>query len=102
MDEKLTRNKLAVHRYRAKKLGLPASLTFEEWQTILDAHKFCAYCGGPLLEPNLEHRIALSDPASPGTVAQNVTVSCAPCNRAKGKETWTTDHIQLSFTYSST
>ena len=100
--EKLTRNKIAVNNYRARELGKPATLTFDEWQVILKAHKFCSYCGGTLLEPNLEHRIPLSDPDSPGTVAQNITISCAPCNNKKGKDTWTTSNAQLEFIYTST
>ena len=97
MDEKLERNKLAVSAYRARQLGKPATLTFDEWLAILSARPECSYCGGLPAPAEIEHIIPLSHPDSPGHVSSNVTVACTHCNRKKGAETWSVDPRQLKF-----
>lgn len=95
MDEKHERNRLAVGAYRARQLGKPATLTYDEWVAILSARPECSYCGGLPFE--LEHIVPISDPDSPGHVASNVTASCTTCNRKKGSATWSISPRQLKF-----
>ncbi len=93
MDHKKERNKLAVGAYRARQLGKPATLTYDEWLAILSARPECSYCGGLPFE--LEHIVPLSHPDSPGHVSSNVTVACTRCNRKKGSQSWSIPTRQL-------
>ena len=79
--------KLAVERRRARKAGLPATLTRAEWEAIKAAYKHrCAYCGKkesktqPLTQ---DHVVPLSKRG--GTVRANIVPACRPCNSKKGK-----------------
>jgi hypothetical protein len=77
---------------KARKTGLPCSLTTAEWERCLDYWQHCcAVCGRPVgLWHTLarEHWIALSDPRpdNPGTVATNIVPLChgmGGCNNSK-------------------
>ena len=65
---------------RARKAGLPATLTMVEWlQTLIDFGGRCAYCSGPF--DDLEHYIPISQGG--GTTAQNCVPACRYCNGSK-------------------
>lgn len=65
---------------RAKRMGLPATLTDEEWaQTIEHFEDRCAYCQGPWSV--IEHATPM--PLGGGTTRDNCLPSCAPCNGQK-------------------
>lgn len=73
---------VAYHNKRAADLGLPATLTVDDWNTVLAMFgNYCAYCrgNGPLV---LEHVVPLR--LGGGTVAENVLPACRSCNSAKG------------------
>ena len=65
---------------RARRAGLPATLTKEQWQATL-AHfgNRCAYCDGPW--SLLEHATAIT--LGGGTTADNCLPACAVCNTRK-------------------
>lgn len=68
-------------RHRARKVGLPHTLTKEEWRSIKEAYKGrCAYCGkrGKLTQ---DHVIPLSKGG--GTVRDNIVPACRSCNSSK-------------------
>lgn len=80
------------HRRRARKLALPDTFTFQEWQLCLDYfHHTCAVCGHQLrdlfgqVKPHADHWIALTDPRldNPGTVPDNMICLCSVCNNNK-------------------
>lgn len=72
----------AKARNRARKRGLFADLSGEEWiRTMIDFEYECAYCGDPAL--TLDHFIPLSDPAGPGTTIDNCVPCCLRCNHDK-------------------
>lgn len=69
---------------RAKRAGLEASLSFQEWIGILDKYSWkCAYCGGRY--EALEHIKPVF--RGGGTTAQNCVPSCHACNSRKGATT---------------
>lgn len=69
---------------RAKRAGLEASLSFQEWIGILDRYSWkCAYCGGRY--EALEHVNPIF--CGGGTTAQNCVPSCHACNSRKGAMT---------------
>ncbi|MBZ0289831.1 MAG: hypothetical protein K8I30_19570 [Anaerolineae bacterium] len=70
-------------RRKARKRGLPDTLTAEDWEaaiTFFDGR--CAYCG---VEARLEcdHYIPLMAENCPGTVRGNVLPACGVCNSSK-------------------
>lgn len=72
-------------RRAARKKGLPATLTAEQWLAIQQAYKHCcAYCGKkeskkhPLTQ---DHVIPLSKGG--GTTPDNIVPACGPCNSRK-------------------
>lgn len=87
-----------AHTRRARKLALPATFTYAEWERAVEYFDgCCAYCGsraGLWLIISQEHFIPLSDPASLGTTAMNMLPACAArkgapagipcCNYSKG------------------
>ena len=78
-------SRIAGTRYAARKKGLPATLTVEQWGAIQAAYKYrCAYCGKkeskkrPLTQ---DHVIPLSKDG--GTTADNIVPACTSCNSKK-------------------
>lgn len=72
---------LAVERRRANKVGLPASLTTEEWgRTLAVFGKRCAYCDstGVLQQ---DHFIPAA--SGGGYEAGNIIPACPSCNKKK-------------------
>lgn len=79
-------------RYRALKanrlarsLGLPATLTQEQWQEVLERydHK-CVYCGADF--ECIDHFIPLA--RGGGTTKANCVPSCSHCNHVKLANLW--------------
>lgn len=76
-------NALIRQLNRARKAGLPATLTWREWEkTLDDFHFWCAYCRKNPYHV-LEHFIPLGQQGS-GTTIENCVPACAGCNRRKG------------------
>jgi 5-methylcytosine-specific restriction endonuclease McrA len=78
-------HRVAGARRRARKKGLPATLTTEQWKAILAAYRHrCAYCGKkeskkrPLTQ---DHVIPVS--RGGGTTPDNIVPACTPCNSRK-------------------
>ena len=76
-----------VQRYEARKRGLPATLTVEQWEGIKAAYRHkCAYCGGketnkrPLTQDHVVPMIQ-----GGGYIRENIVPACGPCNSKKGK-----------------
>lgn len=68
--------------YRAKRRGLPATLTRKQWLITLDFYDWkCAYCGDDY--QHMDHFIPFS--AGGGTTADNCIPACIPCNCKKNK-----------------
>ncbi len=69
--------------YRARKRGLPATLTLDEWEDILFLfdHR-CAYCMGVDLKLEQDHFIPVSKGG--GYTLDNIVPACRPCNATKG------------------
>ena len=72
-------------RRRARKKALPATLTIEQWRSILAAYKHrCAYCRKkeskrrPLTQ---DHVVPLTKGG--GTTRENIVPACQPCNSRK-------------------
>lgn len=69
-------------RRENRKKNLPATLTQEEWQTILDNHFGCChYCGKKSDNLHQEHKVPISKGG--GYTASNIVPTCQPCNSAK-------------------
>ena len=69
-------------RRRARKKGLPATLTVEEWDAIKAAYQHrCAYCGKKHQRLTQDHVIPLS--RGGGTVMDNIVPACQSCNSKK-------------------
>lgn len=67
---------------RARRLGLSATLTTDEWMgTIKYFRHRCAYCQRNIRFTTLEHFIPLCHGG--GTTAHNCVPSCVECNRKK-------------------
>jgi 5-methylcytosine-specific restriction endonuclease McrA len=78
---KIEYGRVIYHCQRAEKLGLPATLTLEQWlDTLNHFNRKCAYCQGSYTV--LEHFIPLNYPV--GTTKQNCVPSCNKCNGIKG------------------
>ena len=72
---------LSRHRYRARKLGLPDTLTAREWvETKRHFHGRCAYCRSHAAI-FLEHFVPLG--LGGGTEKQNCIPACLSCNQKK-------------------
>ena|SRR5712692_3468622 len=68
------------HVRRARKAGLPCSLTTGQWRaTLKHFQDRCAYCGGP--NDVLEHVVPLS--WGGGTTYANCIPACNSCNTCK-------------------
>jgi 5-methylcytosine-specific restriction endonuclease McrA len=76
-------------RRRARKRGLPDTLTLEQWRDILDRHDHrCYYCGEEFTDDNpltLDHVVPVSQGG--GTTAANCRPCCYECNQRKGART---------------
>jgi len=79
---------------KAKKNGPDATLTPEQWQTIVDQFESkCAYCGTEVRRGSRSKRHKLTQdhvlPLSRGGThsADNVVPACPPCNMSKGDKT---------------
>ena len=82
--------KCAVERRRARKAGLPDTLTRSQWGAIKAAYKgCCAYCGKEVERLTQDHVIPIKKGG--GTTADNIVPACRPCNSRKG----TKDAAQL-------
>jgi hypothetical protein len=96
---------LAVERRLARKRGLPATLSNEQWEQALEYFGYqCACCGqlaSELVVLAADHWLPISKPDCPGTVALNIIPLCHArkghnnkvpcCNNSKGSkdaETW--------------
>ena len=76
----------ASQRYRARKAGLPATLTEIQWQEILVEHGHaCAYCGRDDLPLEQEHMIPVT--RGGGYTQDNIVPACGTCNSRKGTKT---------------
>lgn len=66
----------------ARKVGAEATLTLEEWHTVLDRfNHLCAYCLGPY--DQLDHVVPRGDGG--GSTRENVVPACKDCNLRKGR-----------------
>lgn len=73
---------LTEARRRARKYGLPAKLTNDQWRAIVEHYQDrCAYCGGP--NESIDHFIPLHA-RQQGTTKRNCVPCCFQCNAAKG------------------
>jgi hypothetical protein len=82
IDEAKEAMRVYQNSIRARQLGLPATLTLDEWLAM--SRKFdgmCAYCRIRPFEV-LEHMEALGD-GSRGTTRDNCIPACYPCNAKK-------------------
>lgn len=69
-------------RRRARKMGLPKTLTREQWIAIKSAYKqCCAYCGKKPKFLTQDHVVPISKGG--GTVADNIVPACKSCNSKK-------------------
>jgi excisionase family DNA binding protein len=93
IDEQIKLRELArveYHNERARKLGLPATLSLEDWLKTLQQFQWsCAYCAQPY--EVLEHFIPLAMQSE--TSKTNCLPSCLSCNHKKqgshpGALTW--------------
>jgi len=76
--------RVKYHNKRASRVGLPATLTIEQWRSILEYYNWhCAFCGIGSYEV-LEHFIPLIQGG--GTTEYNCVPSCARCNGIKHDE----------------
>jgi hypothetical protein len=76
--------KVRYHLARAFELGLPATLTLEQWLETLEHFQWkCAFCQGPYIL--LEHFIPLALGIG-GTVQSNCVPACRSCNSKKGSD----------------
>jgi 5-methylcytosine-specific restriction endonuclease McrA len=80
--DRFDKNTLLQHLRRAEKLGLPATLTMEEWEEATEHFEgMCAYCQEKPWQV-LEHFIPLG--LGGGTTSDNCVPACRSCNNAKG------------------
>lgn len=83
----------AEQRRRTQKVGLPATLTDNEWLVALAYFDDrCAYCGASEALLHQEHIVPLS--VGGGYIAANIVPACKRCNSSKGTkalEDWATD-----------
>ena len=80
------KSQVATANTRARSLGLPATLTVDQWLTILNYwHWHCAICDLESSDLSPDHWIPLSIPETTGTVYGNIVALCEGCNLSKGK-----------------
>lgn len=81
--ERLEPNRQHVRDRDARIRGVDATLTIDEWVTILETFNYqCVYCGAPY--EHQDHFIPLS---KGGThTADNVVPACGPCNQRKSNK----------------
>lgn len=69
--------------YRARRKGLPATLSIEQWFAIKRIYKNrCAYCNSETKNLVQEHVIPVSKGG--GYTSENIVPACASCNARKG------------------
>lgn len=86
IDRRSEAIRIGHNKARAKAVGLPATLTLEEWLDIIERFGGkCAYCEEQVFD-TLDHLIPLS--ASGGTVADNCLPVCTTCNTYKGSSSF--------------
>lgn len=96
--------RILTRRRKARKKGLPDTLTDQEWRFALDYFGgCCAYCGKPagLFDVLcVEHYIPMASPDCPGTTADNCLPAChggiESCNNKKhdkDPEEWILSHF---------
>lgn len=75
-------DKKAKHaNLEARKRGLPATLTAEDWQHALGYFdNRCAICGNQDLFLAMDHWIPFNDPNCPGTTSKNILPLCHGVN----------------------
>jgi len=74
------------HRRRALMARLPATLTAEQWQEILEEYDYkCAYCGRGDVPLEQEHKMPVS--RGGGYTKDNIVPACRACNLRKGTKT---------------
>lgn len=73
---------LYTRSYEAKKLGLPHTLTDEEWkEKVREANGLCYYCHKLTKKFHKEHRIPVSKGGD--FTKENIVPSCQRCNNRK-------------------
>lgn len=73
-------------RRMARVLGLPDTLTVEQWHAILEAYSHaCAYCGITGVAFHREHKVPASKGG--GYTAENIVPACPTCNLRKKEMT---------------
>ena len=86
-DKVRARARLHTSKRKARKKGLPDSLSMDDWQIALEFFLYrCAYCGRPQGFWNpicADHFVPLSDALCPGTVSDNIIPACLECNSSK-------------------
>jgi 5-methylcytosine-specific restriction endonuclease McrA len=74
-------SKLSINRSRARKAGLPYTLTLREWYSTLDDFsRLCAYCSEASYV-DIEHFIPIV--LGGGTTKNNCIPACTSCNHKK-------------------
>jgi hypothetical protein len=77
------RQRVSAQNDRARRLGLVADLTVDEWLAVIKEHNNrCKYCGGGWTD--MEHVVPVSQGG--GTTKSNVVTSCRSCNTRKMRE----------------
>lgn len=87
------RNAVLPQNTRARKLGLPASLSYKQWsETLVHFDQKCAYCGGDY--EIIEHFTPLT--LGGETSARNCVPACGSCNSSKGNLDGRTQQAKLA------
>jgi excisionase family DNA binding protein len=74
-------SRIASNLSRARKLQLPATLTLQEWQAVINHFQgLCAYCKQKPFE-SLDHLVPVE--LGGGTTADNCVPACRVCNSRK-------------------
>ena len=73
------------HIRRAHEANLPATLTLEEWELILETNNhWCVYCYAKDAPLQQEHIVPLS--MGREYTIDNIVPACGPCNSSKGNK----------------
>jgi 5-methylcytosine-specific restriction endonuclease McrA len=87
------RNEVLPQNTRARKMGLPGNLDYQQWnETLLYFDQKCAYCGGDY--EVIEHFTPLS--LGGETSVQNCVPACGSCNSSKSNIDGRTEQAWLS------